>query len=585
MADRFAAVDALAEGFQRRGTQPGLAYGIVEAGRLVHAGGFGEQRLGGPVPGAGTVFRIASMTKSFTAAAVLALRDGGQLALDDPAEQFVPELRGLARPTPDSPRVSVRHLLTMTAGFPTDDPWGDRQQGLPLAEFSAFLAAGPSFAWAPGTRFEYSNLGYAILGRVITAVSGQAYPDFVRDRLLRPLGLAGSGFEAAEFDASHLARGYRQGPGGWEELTPDGCGAFAPMGGVFSCVADLARWVGGFAGAFPPGEPGAGGAHPLARATRREMQLPQVGLVPPAVARLPGDPAAGGPESYGFGLFVEEHPVHGRIISHSGGYPGFGSNMCWHPGTGIGAIVLANGTYAPAPVLAARLLTAMIGPAPPARAAGRAAAYPAAPAGPWPATLAAQREANKLLYRWNDARADRLFSENVALDEPYPERRQRIGLVRERIGVFGEDRKRPPEFDSPAHCRWWLRGDHGTVQAEIKLTPERDPRVQSLTLAVPPAPGSPLAQTLESLISLLNGGARDWPSAIPGSVQVDTALLLRQFRMAAAWAGRCHPGAFRAGNGERSTSVELDGETARLVLAVVVDAAGHLRQADLTLRP
>jgi CubicO group peptidase (beta-lactamase class C family) len=585
MADRFAAVDALAEGFQRRGTQPGLAYGIVEAGRLVHAGGFGEQRLGGPVPGAGTVFRIASMTKSFTAAAVLALRDGGQLALDDPAEQFVPELRGPARPTPDSPRVSIRHLLTMTAGFPTDDPWGDRQQGLPLAEFSAFLAAGLSFAWAPGTRFEYSNLGYAILGRVITAVSGQAYPDFVRDRLLRPLGLAGSGFEAAEFDAPHLARGYRQGPGGWEELTPDGCGAFAPMGGVFSCVADLARWVGGFAGAFPPGEPGAGGAHPLARATRREMQLPQVGLVPPAAERLPGDPAAGGPESYGFGLFVEEHPVHGRIVSHSGGYPGFGSNMCWHPGTGIGAIVLANGTYAPAPVLAARLLTAMIGPAPPARAAGRAAAYPAAPAGPWPATLAAQREANKLLYHWNDARADRLFSENVALDEPYPERRQRIGLVRERIGVFGEDRKRPPEFDSPAHCRWWLRGDHGTVQAEIKLTPERDPRVQSLTLAVPPAPGSPLAQTLESLISLLNGGASDWPSAIPVSVQVDTALLLRQFRMAAAWAGRCHPGAFRAGNGERSTSVELDGETARLVLAVVVDAAGHLRQADLTLRP
>src|SRR6516164_3797837 len=526
MADRFDAVDALAEGFQRRGTQPGLAYGIVEAGRLVHAGGFGEQRLGGPPPDAGTVFRIASMSKSFTAAAIMLLRDGGQLALDDPAEQFVPELRGLARPTPDSPRVSVRHLLTMTAGFPTDDPWGDRQQGLPLAEFSAFLAAGPSFAWAPGTRFEYSNLGYAILGRVITAVSGQAYPDFVRDRLLRPLGLAGSGFEAAEFDASHLTR-----------------------------------------------------------ATRREMQLPQVGLVPPAVERLPGDPAAGGPESYGFGLFVEEHPVHGRIVSHSGGYPGFGSNMCWHPGTGIGAIVLANGTYAPAPVLSARLLTAMIGPAPPARAAGRAAAYPAAPAGPWPATLAAQREANKLLYRWNDARADRLFSENVALDEPYPERRQRIGLVRERIGVFGEDRKRPPEFDSPAHCRWWLRGDHGTVQAEIKLTPERDPRVQSLTLAVPPAPGSPLAQTLESLISLLNGGARDWPSAIPVSVQVDTALLLRQFRMAAAWAGRCHPGAFRASNGERSTSVELDGETARLVLAVVVDAAGHLRQADLTLRP
>jgi len=587
MADRFAAVDALAEGFHRRGSQPGLAYGIVAAGRLVHAGGLGERWLGGPAPDAGTVFRIASMTKSFTAASVLALRDGGQLGLDDPAGEFVPQLRGLALPTPDSPRVSIRHLLTMTAGFPTDDPWGDRQQGLPLTDFSAFLARGLSFAWAPGTRFEYSNLGYAILGRVITAASGQAYPDFVRDRILRPLGLARSGFEAAEFGAHHLARGYRQGLGGWEELTPDGCGAFAPMGGMFSCVADLARWVSGFAGAFPPGEPGDGGAHPLARATRREMQLPQVGMMPPVAARLPGDPAGGGPESYGFGLFVEEHPVHGRIVNHSGGYPGFGSNMRWHPGTGTGVVVLANGTYAPAPILAAALLDAVIGAEPPARAAaGRpGAGHPAAPAGPWPATLAAQREVNTLLYHWNGARADRLFSENVALDEPYPERRRRIELVRERIGVFAEDRKRPPEFDSPAHCRWWLRGDHGTVQAEIRLTPEREPRVQSLTLAVPPAPGSPLAQTLEALISLLNDGARDWPSDLPVSGPVDTATLLRQFRMAGAWAGHCRPGAFRAGHGERSTTVELDGDPARLVLVVVLDAAGHLRQADLLLRP
>ena len=72
--------------------------------------------------------------------------------------------------------MSIRHLLTMTAGFPTDDPWGDRQQGLPLEEFARFLAGGVSFNWAPGTRFEYSNLGYAILGRVITAVTGVGVP-------------------------------------------------------------------------------------------------------------------------------------------------------------------------------------------------------------------------------------------------------------------------------------------------------------------------------------------------------------------------------------------------------------------------
>src|SRR5262249_15005534 len=353
MPDRFAAADALAESFQGRGGQPGVAYGIVADGHLAHAGGFGERWLGGPAPDAGTVFRIASMTKSFTAAAVLSLRDEGRLALDDAAEEVVPELRGLGLPSPGSPRGSVRQLRTLTAGFPTDDPWGDRQQGLPLAEFSALLAGGLSFAWAPGTRFEYSNLGYAVLGRVITAVTGLAYHEFVRERLMRPLGLASTGFEVAEFDGLNLASGYRHGPGGWEELGPDGCGAFAPMGGVFSCVEDLARWVSGFAGAFPPGEPGAGSAHPLARATRRGRQLPQVALKRPAPARLPGGNAAGA-VSYGFGLFVEDHP-RGLVVSHSGGYPGFGSNMRWHPGTGIGVIVLANSTYAAAPTLAAGL--------------------------------------------------------------------------------------------------------------------------------------------------------------------------------------------------------------------------------------
>src|SRR5580658_7021456 len=191
------------------------------------------------------------MTKSFTASAVLALRDDGALRLDDPAEEYVSELRGWPPVTRHSVPVSLRHLLTMTAGFPTDDPWGDRQQGLPLEEFAAFLAGGVSFARAPGIRFEYSNLGYAILGRVITAVTGAAYQDYIRDRLLRPLGMASTGFEAAEFDPSALARGYRRTPGEqgttWSEVPLEPCGAFAPMGGVFSCVRDLTRWVAGFA--------------------------------------------------------------------------------------------------------------------------------------------------------------------------------------------------------------------------------------------------------------------------------------------------------------------------------------------------
>jgi CubicO group peptidase (beta-lactamase class C family) len=575
-----AAVDAIADRFQLRGGQPGLAYGVVAGGSLVHARGLGERWIGGPPPDAETVFRIASMTKSFTAAALLSLRDDGVLALDDPVEQYVPELRGLRPATADSPRISLRHLLTMTAGFPTDDPWGDRQQGLPLIEFSELLRTGLSFAWAPGTRFEYSNLGYAILGRVVAAVAGPGYPEFVTTRLLEPLGLSKTGYEAAEFPAAELARGYRRGTG-WAELAPDPCGAFAPMGGVFSCVADLARWVSGFAAAFPPGGEADGGPHPLSRATRREMQLGQVALPRRGPSRLIGD---GAQASYGFGLFTEDDPVHGLIVQHSGGYPGFGSHMRWHPDTGIGVIVLANSTYAAAHPLGAKMHAALLSPRPSTAGRPRPVRGPAAAPGLWPETLRAQQAVSLLLRSWDDAAADQLFTANVAQDEPFAERQATIELIRQRIGEFTDDPDRAAEFDSPAHCRWWLRGERGAVQAEIRLNPEPRPRVQSLTLAVPPAPDSALGRVQHSLIAWLNESPHDLPSTRPVSDSVDASLLLRQVRVAAAWAGHCQPGAFRAGNGETTSTVELNGETARLLLRIVVDpAAGLLQQADIDL--
>ena len=181
------ALAAIATRFAARGGQPGLAYGVVAGGQLVHSGGRGERWLGGPAPDADTVFRIASMTKSFTATLVLLLRDRGALRLDDPAVDYVPELRGVELPAADSPPITIRHLLTMTAGFPTDDPWGDRQQGLDPAVFERLLADGAvRCAWAPGTTFEYSNLGYAVLGKVIEAVTGAGLRAGDQDRGARP---------------------------------------------------------------------------------------------------------------------------------------------------------------------------------------------------------------------------------------------------------------------------------------------------------------------------------------------------------------------------------------------------------------
>jgi serine-type D-Ala-D-Ala carboxypeptidase/endopeptidase len=580
----FAEVDSLAAGYYERGGQPGLAYGIVAGGELVHAGGLGERHLGGPLPDAATVFRIASMTKSFTASAILALRDDGMLRLDDLAGDYVPELRDWAPVSPDCDRISIRHLLTMTAGFPTDDPWGDRQQGLPLADFGAFLAGGVSCNWAPGTRFEYSNLGYAILGRIITAVTGMAYPDYIRHRLLTPLGMTRTGYEAEEFELpgqratgpEGIARGYRRSPAGWAEVGYEPLGAFAPMGGIFSCVRDLARWVAGFAAAFPPGNDD---AHPVRAASRREMQLPQVLTGWAVPASFPGDGASVPPATYGFGLFVDEHPALGRIVSHSGGYPGFGSNMAWHPASGTGVIALGNSTYAAMAPLAARMLEAVV-------RQGEASAYGPGIAlgssGPWPETLAAREVVSGLLRSWDDAAAQRLFSPNVALDAPFEERQRRITLVRERIGDFADDPERPLEFDTPAHCRWWLTGERGSVQVQIQLNPERPPRVQSLVLAVPPAAGSALYITLHAVIDWLNGADRDWPLAVPVAGGADTVMMARRLRMAGAWAGPCRFAAVKAGDGTASVAAELVGEHATITLTLVIDPETRLlRLADV----
>ncbi len=580
----FAATDEIVRRFHERGGQPAISYGIVAGGKLVHAAGFGARWLGGPPPDEHTVFRIASMSKSFTASAVLLLRDAGLLRLDDPAATYVPELTEWKNGAADAGPLTIRHLLTMTAGLPTDDPWGDRQQGLPLDQFSALLARGVSFNWAPGTRFEYSNLGYAILGRIVTAASGVPYDDFVRLRLLAPLAMGRTGFTAREFDRDNLARGYRRAPGGWQELPFDPYGAFAPMGGVFSSVADLTTWASGFAAAFPPDRPAADGyQHPLSAASRRQMQLPQAVTAWPTGARLPGGPP-GVPSYYGFGLFVDEVPGLGRVVSHSGGYPGFGSNMRGHPATGTAVIALGNGTYARMNALAELVLGALLPPSAAYATALAPAEYGTRSGAPWPDTLAGADAAQALLLGWDDAAAHALFTENVALDQPYAERRVDLALLRDRIGQFAVDRTRPAESDTPAHRRWWLAGERATVAVAIQLSPELPPRVQSLTVAVPPAEGSPLARVLADVVAWLNNGAGLWPATVSFAPGTDGGLIIRRLRMAAAWAGPATPGAYQAGDGRAGLTVELAGEHAPLSLSLLINpATGELRQADALL--
>src|SRR5262245_10729827 len=211
---------------------PSLAWGVVRDGRLLHAGGRGA--------GERTAFRIASMTKSFTAAAVLLLRDEGRLALDDPIARHAPELSAVRAPTHDGPALTIRHLLTMSAGFATDDPWADRHLAASDAEMDGYVRSGVTFAVDPGTAQEYSNLGYGMLGRIVQRVAGGRVQQVISERLLGPLGLSHTVWTPEELPAgTAIATGYR-----WRDDThlpevPLGDGGLAPMGGLWTTVEDL----------------------------------------------------------------------------------------------------------------------------------------------------------------------------------------------------------------------------------------------------------------------------------------------------------------------------------------------------------
>ncbi|HEU4808067.1 MAG TPA: serine hydrolase domain-containing protein, partial [Homoserinimonas sp.] len=182
-------LDLISEHFAKRhsrGLAPSAVWGVFDRSGLVATGSTGALP-DGEVPNEHTAYRVASCTKSFVAAGVLALRDAGELSLDDPITRFVPAFSSVTLPAGDSPVPTLRMLLTMSAGFPTDNPWGDRQESITNDDLDELLRQGLIFERLPGTGFAYSNLGYALIGRAIEAVAGTTFIDFVTERFIRPL--------------------------------------------------------------------------------------------------------------------------------------------------------------------------------------------------------------------------------------------------------------------------------------------------------------------------------------------------------------------------------------------------------------
>jgi CubicO group peptidase (beta-lactamase class C family) len=393
-------LDELVTSFAAEHHLPTVAWGIVRDGELGLTGDVGgvDQR---------SVYRIASMTKSFSAAAALLLRDEGVLRIDDPISLYDPSLDRLRSPTSDAPPITVGDLLSMASGLVMDDPWADRHLDLTDDEFDRIVAGGCVFAEPTGAGYEYSNFGFAVLARVVQRACGRPIQQVVSERLLAPLGLTASTWVQPDHD--RWLRPMRRLDDGWVEERPTpGDGLIAPMGGIWSTVADLARWVAWFDDAFPARDGADDG--PLSRASRREMQTVHMYT---GYRTLRGVKS---PAGYGYGLRIQYEDVLGTQVTHSGGFPGYGSTMRWLPGRRLGVVALSNLTYAPMTELAARMLDVL----------HEQSVVPPERRQVTPAVQTAAEQLVALLNDWSDDAADALFTDNVAWDDSYDRRRRAV---------------------------------------------------------------------------------------------------------------------------------------------------------------
>ncbi len=480
MASVFPVIDSIVRGYAALHHLPGLVYGIVANGQLVHKGALGFTDIQKKTPATpSSLFRIASMSKSFACMAILKLRDAGKLNLEDPAYAYIPELKGLKYPTLDAPHITIRHLMTHGAGFPEDNPWGDRQLADSDADLMAFIAGQVSFSNPPGVAYEYSNLGFALLGKIITKASGMRYQDYVKREILVPLGMEKTTYEFAEVEPLQLAHGYRWLNNTWNDEAllhdaPDG--SWGAMGAMISSVDEFAAYMALHLQAWPPGNTADSG--PLKRSSVREMHHPWRwnGFQPNFT--FPCGRVCATTTAYGYGLGWMKDCEGRTFINHSGGLPGFGSNWYIMPDYGIGIVSMANRTYAPMRALNLRLLDTLI------QLAGLQ------PRELPPSAILERRkqELLTLLPAWQAAEQSGLFAENFFPDNPIDSLRKHTLALYEKAGKIVSVQGLKPENQLRGSCL--LIGEQSDIEIYFTLSPENPALIQAFEAReVPKKPG------------------------------------------------------------------------------------------------
>jgi CubicO group peptidase (beta-lactamase class C family) len=338
---------------------PGCAVGVGVKGRPVLERAYGMADLERDVENApDTIFEAGSVSKQFTAAAVLLLARDGKLSIDDPVRKYVPELPDYGVP------LTIRHMLTHTSGL---RDWGSVAgiAGWPRgarahthAHVLEIVSRQKALNFTPGTAYSYSNTGYNLAAIIVSRVSGQSFADFTRDRIFKPLGMTRTSWRD-DFTriVKHRAIAYQSQADGFHEDMP-----FENVhgnGGLLTTVGDLLRW-------------------------NENFVSPKVGDAAfVAEQQVPGRFTDGRPHSYAFGLTVGDYRGV-REVSHSGSTAGYRAYLTRYPDQHVSVAVLCNAATANPTQYAHAVAEAYLGQAltPPAAAAGgRASSTSSAPGG------------------------------------------------------------------------------------------------------------------------------------------------------------------------------------------------------------
>lgn len=464
-------IDAMITEYAEERHIPGVVYGIVVDTNLVVASATGLLDINKELPATtSSAFRIASMSKSFTAMAIMKLRDEGKLSLSDPVTKYIPEMSGLEYLTADSPGIDIENLMTMTAGFPEDNPWGDRQLDESDQMLMNLLTNGIAFSNPPSYTFEYSNTGYALLGNIINRVSDMTYQHYITENILLPLGMNHTYWEYDNIPQEQLAIGYRWEDDQWklEPMLHDG--SYGAMGGLITSIEDFSKYVSFHLSAWPPRSNPDNG--PIKRSTIREMHTPQFSTLNTGATDFNNDPCAT-VSGYGYGLGIHTNCKGLKFVRHGGALPGFGSNYVFYPDYGVGIMAFGNLTYtAPWPLKKIEKLLFETLELEPRKL-------------PISDILRERKQqVEQLIKGWNPELEQELLAENFYMDKSREHRMAEAKEIFDSAGTILETEEITPY--NQLRGSFIINTEKGFIDVFFTLTPEKEAKLQQLYLSFEP---------------------------------------------------------------------------------------------------